>query len=146
MLDTVYSTEGRPCEPKKYEGFLCRRATAAGTFMDYTDIDTMQVDYSADLLRDVGGFTTDLRPSRNGVTRVAGSRACTIVLLNGYPASWSSIPDVPSMIVAIEIYKSPKDIPKEFNRFTWGKERCWLVAWWTYDAAYRSFTIPRRPH
>jgi len=146
MLDTVYSTDGRPCEPKKYEGFLCRRATAAGTFMDYTDIDTMQVDYSADLLRDVGGFTTDLRPSRNGVTRVAGSRACTIVLLNGYPASWSSIPDVPSMIVAIEIYKSPKDIPKEFNRFTWGKERCWLVAWWTYDAAYRSFTIPRRPH
>jgi len=50
------------------------------------------------------------------------------------------------MIVAIEIYKSPKDIPKEFVRFTWGKERCWLVAWWTYDAAYRSFTIPRRPH
>jgi len=145
MLDTVYATDPRLCEPKKYEGFLCRRATATGTFIDYTDIDTMQVDFSADLLRDVGGFTTDLRNSRNGATRVATSRACTIVLLNGYPATWSSIPDVPSMIVAIEIYKSPKDIPKEFVRFTWGKERCWLVAWWTYDAAYRSFAIPRRP-
>lgn len=145
MLDTVFSTDPRLCEPKKYEGFLCRRATATGTFLDYTDIDTMQVDYSADLLRDVGGFTTDLRPTRNGVTRVGGSRACTIVLLNGYPASWSSIPDVPYMITGIEIYKSPKDIPKEFNRFTWGKERCWLVAFWSYDAAYRSFTIPRRP-
>jgi hypothetical protein len=145
ILDTVFSTDARLCEPKKYEGFLCRRATATGTFIDYTDIDTMQVDYSADLLRDVGGFTSDLRPTRNGVTRVASSRACTIVLLNGYPAAWSSIPDVPYMIIGIEIYKSPKDIPKEFIRFTWGKERCWLVAFWSYDAGYRSFSIPRRP-
>ena len=79
------------------------------------------------------------------MTRVASSRACTIVLLNGYPAGWASIPDVPYMIVGIEIYKSPKDIPKEFNRFTWGKEHCWLVAYWSYDAAYRSFSMPRRP-
>jgi hypothetical protein len=45
LLDTVFSTT-RGCAVKKYEGFLCRRATAAGTFLDYTDIDTTQVSIS----------------------------------------------------------------------------------------------------
>src|SRR5881275_878452 len=27
-LDTVFVNDGRPCEPQKYEGFVCRRATA----------------------------------------------------------------------------------------------------------------------
>jgi CheY-like chemotaxis protein len=145
LLDTVFSVGGRSCEPKKYEGFLCRRATASGTFIDYTDIDTMQVYYSADLLRDAGGFTTVVRPTRDGPTRVAWSKACTVVLLNGIVTSWSSIPEEPYNIVGIEIYKSPKDVPKEFARFTWGKERCWVVAFWSYDAAYRSLSRPRRP-
>ena len=146
VLDTVFAIDGRPCEAQKYEGFVCRRATTTGMFIDYADIDTMQVDYSADLLRDVGGFTTIVKPTRNGPTRVASSRTCTIVLMNGIPTSWSSIPEEPYNIIGIEIYKSPKDVPKEYARFTWGKENCWLVAYWTYDIMYRPLTIPsRRP-
>jgi hypothetical protein len=142
MLDTVFVTDGRRCEVAKYEGFMCRRATAKGTFVDYTDIDTMQVVYTADLLRDVGGFATTVISTRNGPTRIATGANCTIVLVNGVATSWSSIPDAPYLISGIEVYKDPKDIPKEYSRFTWGKERCWLVAFWTYDFMMRS--MPRQ--
>jgi len=122
---------------RQIRGVLCRRAKAKGTFLDFTDIDTMQVDYSAELLRDVGGFLVDVEPTRNGPTRVSSSRHCTIVLMNGIPASWSSIPEAPYMITGIEVYKSKAEIPKEFGRYTWGKESCWLVAYWTYDFKYK---------
>jgi hypothetical protein len=138
LLDTVYVNTGRPCDPRRYDGFMCRRATAKGVFVDYTDIDTMDVYYSADLLRDVGGFHSVVRPTRDGPTRVAASRACTIVLLNGALTTWSSIPDEPYKIIGIEIYKSPKDIPAEYRRHTWGRENCWLVAYWSYDFAMKT--------
>lgn len=137
MLDTVYVANDAPCARDQYEGFVCRRARAKGIFVDFTDIDTMQVDYSAELLRDLGGFSVDVRPTRNGPTRVASSRHCTIVLMNGIPATWSSIPEAPYMIIGIEVYTSPPEIPKEFARYTWGNERCWLVAYWTYDFRYK---------
>jgi hypothetical protein len=147
-LDTVYVKAPGPCPRDSYEGFLCRRATAkAGiaTFIDYTDIDAQDVDYSADLLRGVPGFGVDVASSRNGATRIPATRNCTIVLLNGVQSSWSEIPESPSMISAIEVYQSPKDIPREFSRYTWGKEHCWLVAYWTYDFTFRTLRKVRLP-
>src|SRR5262249_32668352 len=131
ILDTVFVFDGRPCEAQKYEGFMCRRATTKGRFIDYTDIDSMDVVYSADLLRDVGGFSTVVRSTRIGPTRVAASRTCTIVLMNGVPTAWASIPESPFAIIGIEVYQTPKEVPREFRRYTWGKENCWLVAYWT---------------
>ena len=130
-LDTVFVFDGRPCEAQKYEGFMCRRATTKGRFIDYSDIDTMNVLYSAELLRDIGGFSSVVRPTRIGPTRVASSPHCTIVLMNGVPTSWSEIPESPADIIGIEIYQAVQDIPREFRRYTWGKETCWLVAYWT---------------
>jgi hypothetical protein len=133
MLDTVRVLADRSCSPRSYEGFLCRRATTKGAFLDYDEIDTMSVFYTADLLRDVGGFGTAVVSTRDGLTRIPSTKVCTIVLVNGTQTSWSQVPDLPHMISAIEVYKNPREIPKEFRRFTWGKERCWLVAYWTYD-------------
>ena len=52
------------------------------------------------------------------------------------------------MITGIEVYKTKAEIPKEFARYTWGKEDCWLVAYWTYD--FRNKPIRksrcRKPH
>ena len=138
ILDTVYVADGRPCARDTYEGFMCRRATAKGQFIDYSDIDTMEVYYSADLLRDVGGFNTIVQSSRSGATRAVSSRRCTIVLMNGVPASWSDLPEAPYMITGIEVYKTRDDVPKEFARYTWGRESCWLVAYWTYDFTFKS--------
>ena len=132
MLDTVFVFEpGRPCDPQAYEGFMCRRAVGKGRFIDYTDIDTMSVIYSADLLRDIGGFTSVVRSTHIGPTRMASSKHCTIVLMNGAPTTWLSIPESSYDIIGIEIYQNPKDIPAEYHRYTWGKEDCWLVAYWT---------------
>ena len=148
MLDTVRVFADRSCSPRNYEGFLCRRATTKGAFLDFAEIDTMNVFYSADLLRDLGGFTTRVVPSRDGATRVGSSKTCTIVLVNGAATSWSEVPDLPYMISAIEVYKNPREIPKEFRKFTWGKERCWLVAYWTYDFMLKPFVKQgvRRPY
>jgi len=132
-LDTVFVHDGRPCPAQTYEGFICRRATVKATFLDYTDIDSMNVLYSAELLRDIGGFTVEVIPTRNGPTRIASSRHCTTVLLNGILAQWHQVPEHPDDINAVEIYKTPKEVPKEFARFTWGRESCWLVAYWTYN-------------
>lgn len=49
-------------------------------------------------------------------------------------------------IAAIEVYKSPRDIPKEFRRHTWGKENCWLVAYWTYDFMMKPFRKTALPY
>lgn len=146
-LDTVYVNGTRPCPRATYEGFLCRRATAKGTFIDYPEIDAQDADYSADLLRDVPGFGVAVGRGRTGATRIPSSRACTIVLLNGVASSWAEVPESPWMISAIEIYQSPNDIPKEFSRYTWGKEHCWLVAYWTYDVTMKSIrrTAPPTP-
>jgi len=146
QLDTVRVVGTRSCDAKSYEGFLCRRTSAKGVFLDYDDIDTAQVYWSADLLRDVGGFTTTVTASRDGPTRIPSSKACTIVLMNGVPTPWSSIPDAPYMISAIEVYKSPRDIPAEFRRYTWGKERCWLVAYWTYDFMMKPIRKVKLPY
>ena len=94
-LDTVYVNGTRPCPRETYEGFLCRRATARGTFLDYPEIDAQDADWSGDLLRDVPGFGVDVQGSRNGATRVPSSRRCTIVLLNGVVSSWSQVPESP---------------------------------------------------
>ena len=145
VLDTVFVNGDRPCEAQKYEGFLCRRGSAnGGVFIDYTDIDTMPVWYSADLLRDVGGFTVGIRSTRNGPTRIPVSRQCTTILLNGVPSGWASIPEEPYNIIGIEVYKIPKDVPKEYRRYTWGKEHCWLLAYWTADFQ-RPFAKVRLP-
>lgn len=138
MLDTVFVADGRPCARDSYDGFLCRQAKGKGTFIDYVDIDTMDINYSAEILRDVGGFTVDVRPTRTGLTRVPSSRHCTIVVKDGVLVpNWSAIPEAPYMITGVEVYKSRQEIPKEFARYTWGKESCWLVAYWTYDFTYK---------
>jgi hypothetical protein len=134
----VYSVADVPCARDTYEGFECRRTKAKGIFLDFTDIDTSQVDYSGELLRDIPGFTIAVQPTKKGPTRVATSGShCTIVLLNGIPSTWSAIPEAPQLISGIEVYKTKAEIPKEFARYTWGKEDCWLVAYWMYDFRYK---------
>lgn len=137
-LDTVFVTAGRSCPPK-LEGFGCRRAAGKGVFFDYTDIDDARVIYTADLFRFVDGFGVDVYSTGTGPKRVPGGKRCINTLLNGTPAGPSSVPEDPFDIMAIEIYQSPKDIPKEFSRYTWGKEQCSLIAYWTVD-----FSVPFR--
>ncbi|MEP6494593.1 MAG: carboxypeptidase-like regulatory domain-containing protein [bacterium] len=132
-LDTVVVTAGRQCTLRDIEGFLCRRASTKGVFLDYTDIDDLNVNFTGDLFNNVDGFAVDVKPTRSGPVRVPMGRRCINTLVNGLPASWSAVPSDPADIMAVEIYEAPKDIPSEYNRYTWGKEQCSLIAYWTVN-------------
>jgi hypothetical protein len=65
--------------------------------------------------------------------RVPAGVRCINTLINGYPASSSAVPQDPYDIMAVEVYKLPRDVPKEFRRHTWGREDCSLIVFWTVD-------------
>jgi hypothetical protein len=133
-LDTVVVSADHTC-PRTSEGFLCRRSWAKGVFLDYTDIDDKDAVSTGDLFRDIEGMRIDLRRTRSGLVRVGAGKWCTRILLDGWPSSWDMVPQNPYDLVAIEIYKNPKDVPKELGRFFQGAglEPCTLIAYWTVN-------------
>ena len=144
VLDAVVVTAGRTCSAGDIEGFLCRRGSGKGVFLDYTDIDDLNVFDTADLFNTVPGFAVDVRATRSGPKRMPIGRRCINTLVNGLPAAWSAVPSDPGDIMAVEIYELPKDIPSEYSRFTWGKEQCSLIAYWTvnFSRPIRRVTLP----
>ena len=144
MLDTVVVSAGRTCNTGSIEGFLCRRASAKGTFFDYTDIDDLDLYDTADLFQTVPGFAVDVRPTRAGPRRMPIGRRCINTLLDGVPARWNDVPSEPADIMAVEIYEHPNDIPREYNKYTWGKEQCSLIVYWTvnFSRPLRSVKLP----
>ena len=133
LLEPVLVSADRTCSPSKFDGFMCRRASTKGVFLDYTDIDDLHVYYTGDLFGGMDGFGVGVRSTRNGPIRVPVGRRCINTLINGQPASSTSVPQDPYDIMAVEVYKMPADVPKEFKRHTWGKEQCSLIAYWTVD-------------
>jgi hypothetical protein len=109
-------------------------------FLDYTDIDDMNVYYTGDIFNGMDGFGVSVRPTKTGPVRVPIGRRCITTLVDGVPSSTTSVPQDPYNIMAVEVYKLPADVPKEFRRYTWGKEQCSLIVYWTVD-----FSIPP-PH
>jgi hypothetical protein len=133
QLEPVVVSADRTCSPTKFDGFMCRRGSTKGVFLDYTDIDDRNVYYTGDLFGGMDGFGVSVQPTRNGPVRVPIGRRCINTLINGQPAGSMSVPQDPYNIMAIEIYKLPADVPKEFKRHTWGKESCSVNAYWTVD-------------
>ena len=133
VLAPVVVSADRECSAAKFDGFMCRRASTNGVFLDYTDIDDMHVYYTGDIFGGVDGFGVSVRPTRSGPIRIPIGRRCITTLVNGQPSSNMSVPQDPYDIMAVEIYKLPADVPKEFKRHTWGKEQCSLIAYWTVD-------------
>jgi hypothetical protein len=139
-LQPVVVSADRTCSASKFDGFMCRRASTNGVFLDYTDIDDMNVYYTGDIFNGMDGFGVSVRPTKTGPVRVPIGRRCITTLVDGVPSSTTSVPQDPYNIMAVEVYKLPADVPKEFRRYTWGKEQCALMVYWTVD-----FSIPP-PH
>jgi hypothetical protein len=137
MLQPVVVSADRNCSPSKFDGFMCRRGSTNGLFLDYTDIDDMNVYYTSDLFNGIDGFGVTVRSTNNGPVRVPVGKRCIATLVNGLPSSSTSVPQDPYDVMAVEVYKLPADVPKEFRRFTWGKEQCSLIVYWTVD-----FSVP----
>lgn len=142
-LDTVYTREDGTCSILSLDGFMCRRQRGGnGLYLDYTDIDDRGTTYTADLFRDIDGFRVEMRPSRIGVVSVpvsvTGSR-CITYLVDGRPLSGAiRVPEYSGDVVAMEVYKTPSDVPKEYQQYIWRfSGRCSLVVYWTQLAALR---------
>lgn len=144
-LDPVVVSASRECSPRKFDGFMCRRGSANGVFLDYTDIDDQNVYYTGDLFNGIDGFHSSVRMTPSGVVRVPAGGRCINTIVNGEPATAGAVPEDPYNLMAVEIYRRPADVPKEFRRHTWGKEQCSMIVYWTVDF---SMPLPRArlPH
>ena len=63
QLDTVVVSAEGSCSRRSVDGFVCRRRSGGGVFMDYNDIDDKGPIYTADLLNDINAFRVDTRAS-----------------------------------------------------------------------------------
>jgi hypothetical protein len=145
MLDTVTIRADRKCPEFTLEGFVCRRQSAHGVYMDYTDIDDKEAIYTADLFRDIQGFREAVVPSREvGLRRVVRNRlpwGCIHSLVNGRDVTPANpVPEYPWELVALEVYARPDSVPDQFQRYTWPagditrSGRCSVVVYWTQRA------------
>ncbi len=136
-LDTVKINADGSCPERSLDGFLCRKKRGdKGVLMDYLDIDDKDALSTADLFRDIPGFRVDVRPIRTGARRmpVASGLHCLVSLVDGRPATAANfIPDEPGDLMALEIYPTPADVPKEYQQYAWtasGGQRCSLAVYW----------------
>ena len=142
-LDTVVVNADGTCPERSLDGFLCRQKRGGkGVFMDYMDIDDKDQLSTADLFRDIPGFRVDVRPTRNGNRRIpvpAGLR-CLVSLVDGRPATAANfIPDLPGDLMALEVYTTPDEVPKEYQRYIWsGGQRCGMAIYWDMYAKLSS--------
>jgi hypothetical protein len=139
QLDTVNVVAVKDCPAHSFDGFMCRRASRRGLFLDYDDIDERGGYTTADIFRGIPGFRVDVRPTRYGPVSVATTTAytgCISSLVDGRPVSSESlVPLKPYELSGIEVYLSPDSVPEPYRRFTWPKgaahRRCSMVIYWT---------------
>jgi hypothetical protein len=144
MLDTIKVTAGRTCSEWSLDGFVCRRKAGGGVFLDYTDIDDKEAYWTADLFRDMKGFRTSVRGTRYGPVRFVESNppwGCITSLVDGRPASLATlVPELPTDLIAMEVYARPDSVPPEYQRYTWPNGgitrsgRCSVIVYWTQRA------------
>lgn len=138
VLDTVTVVAPRDCPIHSLDGFLCRRASRRGLFLDDADIDERGALTTADIFQDIPGFRVEGRRGRYGPVRVAmpaSNTGCIMSLVDGHEASAANpIPPKPYDLVGIEVYLNPDSVPESYRRFIWTRRsipRCTLVIYWT---------------
>ena len=149
LLDTVVVSADGTCSRRSVDGFVCRRRSGGGVFMDYNDIDDKSPTYTADLFNDINAFRVDTRTSSAGTIRVASParrRGCMTSVIDGRRVILPDlIPQRPWDLVAVEIYAQPDSVPKEYREFTARTTtsqlgQCSVVVYWTTKAPM----LPRR--
>lgn len=139
-LDTVTVVARSACPAYSVDGFMCRRRSGGGVFLDYADIDDRGVIETADLFRDIPGFRVDIRRTRLGPVRVPGRTGfgCINSIVDGRPVSGANlVPTNPSDLSAMEVYLKPDSVPAPYQRYTWPaggvsrSGRCSVIAYWT---------------
>lgn len=137
-LDTVVTRASRECSRVSYEGFLCRRGTRGGIFLDDEAITDQNVIYVGQLFRSMDAFNVDFHLESEGVVytlRPWRPRGCIKTLVNG--RQYGIPPRFTSSLIALEVYPRGEDVPKELARYTMPDSavtksgQCTLIVYWT---------------
>ena len=145
-LDTVVTRASRECSRVSYEGFLCRRGSRGGIFLDDQGIADQDVIYVGELFRSMDAFHVDFHIEPDGVVYTLRSwrpRGCIKTLVNGHP--YGIPPRYTSSLLALEVYPRGEDVPKELARYTMPDSavtksgQCTLIVYWTDQSP----TVPK---
>ena len=90
------------------------------------------------------GFRTAVRGTRSGPVRVVEANppwGCIARLVDGRPTSGATpIPELPTDLIAMEVYSRPDSVPPEYQKYTWPNGgitrsgRCSVIVYWTQRA------------
>jgi hypothetical protein len=108
-----------------------RRHAGRGVFITQEQIQASGAATMADVLRGVPGVRLNCRSGSCNVqmTRTGHGVCNADWVVDGASASMSSTPHLPVVgIVAVEIYRSPNEVPSEFLK---ADAQCGVIAIWT---------------
>lgn len=130
-LDPIV-VEGRPSfAGRRLREFEERRRSGRGVFITEDQIQTRNAATMADLLRGVPGVRLNCRSGNCTAQMTRGARGICAAdwVIDGLPATMSATPALPTVgIVAVEIYRSPGEVPSEFLK---SDSQCGVIAIWT---------------
>ena len=141
-LDTVRVVAEAQGPEGGSETFRRRRASGQGVYLDSAYIAQRDATFPADFLRSVPGIEVRLMSGRGGVRRPTtrmGSR-CLATLVNGLPyyGGWPRSVSLEqtlqaSNVVAVEVYRTYEEVPRELQRYARAGGACGLIVYWTED-------------
>jgi hypothetical protein len=129
-LDTVTVAAAPDRNWRSAEAFESRRRRGIGYFITKEMIEERQANNITDLLQTVPGLIGTCRAGSCDIQMMASGRNCRPeYYLDGYSATNSTGWDFPARTIgAIEIYRSPHEVPPEFLR---SNLRCGVIAIWS---------------
>src|SRR5262245_36981086 len=116
---------------RRLREFEERRKSGRGVFITEEQIKTTNAATMADLLRAIPGVRLNCRSGNCTAQMTRGARGICAAdwVVDGLPATMSSSPSMPVVgIVAVEIYRSPGEVPSEFLK---SDSQCGVIAIWT---------------
>ncbi len=142
VLDTVLVETAGPEGEVGKQTFERRRAMGSGVYLDSAYVATQGGTWPGDLLESVPGIEVRTVHGPSGVrrptTRLGGR--CLGSLVNGLPyyGGWPRFVPLEQTlrhgdIVAVEVYRTFDEVPRDLRRYARASGSCGLVIYWTED-------------
>jgi len=134
------------CTPFADRGFDCRRSRRLpGTFLDARAMDSIGAQRIPELFKGIPGFkVVPIKPSLGGPVLAVRSTVawrCLVEMVDSRPPDplLNPMPLTPEELYAVEIYATPREVPRELQRYMWKSIRgvrtpCPVVMYWTSGA------------
>lgn len=141
-LDTVRVTAFTVGPEVGSQTFDRRRAEGQGIYLDSAYVAQVRANWPGELLQSVPGIDIRTAHGRAGYRQPTTQmgRRCLNVLVNGLPyyGGWPRALLLEeslrrSDVVAVEVYRTFQEVPRELHRYARNPRPCGLVIYWTED-------------